>query len=223
MQICVLFGTPVYLSGSYFLLLLFISFRELQYGRLQEAFLLAFAVTLSLIVHEFGHVWAAKLNGHRSRVVLVGMGAMTIPDGESNGWKGVRLSLAGPAAGFLLAFAAYYGFAPAKNLPFWDYVLGSGYIADGTLWPYLQLILVKIGIFWGIFNLLPILPMDGGHALRDFLTTFMRPYKANAIATRVSVAVAIPLIFLLFKVGFTFGAILVAFMTWQNFESIRGK
>lgn len=221
MQLFVLFGTPVYLSGSYLLLLLFFCFGSLSSSNFQEAFLIAFAVTASLIVHEFGHVWAAKKNGHSSQVVLMGIGAMTIPSGESHGWQGVRLSLAGPIAGFILALVAFYGFAPANELPLWDYVLGARPAADGTNWPFLQLLLVRIGILWGIFNLLPILPMDGGHALRDFLSTFMRRNKADGIAARVSIAVAIPVIFFIFQAGFMIGAILIGWMTWQNYESLR--
>ncbi len=219
-QLCILFGTPVYLTGSYFLLLLFLSWRQLAAGRMQEAFLFAFAVTASLMVHEFGHVFAAKRNGFQSRVVFVGLGAVTIPNGESKGWSGVLLSVAGPAAGFLLALIMFYGFGPANQMPFLDYVLGNTYANDGTLWPYLQLVFVKIGVFWSIFNLMPILPMDGGHALRDFLCTFMRSHKATAIASRVSVGVSVPLAIWLFQVGFVFGALLVGFMAWQNFESL---
>ncbi len=221
-QLCILFRTPVYMTGSYLLLLLYFTFRQLMAGHMQEAFLLAFAVTASLMVHEFGHVFAAKFNGHNSRVVFVGLGAVTIPDGESHGWRGILLSLAGPAAGFLLAFAMHVFFAPVGVPGLWDYAWGYPVMGDGTLWPYLHWLLVRIGVLWTVFNLLPIQPMDGGQALREFLTLFMRARKARFITSLVGAALAVGMAWwFLTQWNSLIGTLLLGFLAWQNFEAMK--
>lgn len=221
LRLFVLFRTPVYVTGPYFLLLLFFTWPDLVSGRMELAFLFAFAVTASLLVHEFGHVFAAKWNGHNARVVLVGLGAITIPDGQDRGFRGMVLSLAGPAAGLALALVLYFFFSPEGTPEFQRYVLGRRIAEDGTLWPFLHHSLVQIGVIWTIFNLMPILPMDGGHALRDFLGMFLRARKAEFIASVVGLVVAVSLAWFFLSNNLLLAGLLVAFMAWQNWESMN--
>ena len=223
-RICILFGTPVYLTSSY-LLLVVLGFMFTGWD-LERGFLWIFAVTASLFIHEFGHVFAARANGHSSEVYLWGLGGVTVPSGESRGWRGIFMSLAGPGAGFLAAYLLYLFAMPGDLRPdLLDYARGgSRYpIADTTLWPYLHQKLVFIGMVWTFFNLLPIYPMDGGHALEDFLGLFMRRHQAAKLSALAGMLVGIPVAVLGLMNGFLIVGILVGWMALQNYERFRGN
>jgi stage IV sporulation protein FB len=149
-----LFGIPIRISPSFFLLA-----AVLAYGRSANPPLLVtwlVVVLVSVLVHELGHALAFRRFGHSSEIELHSMGGHTQSTGGgplTNGRLAV-VSLAGPLAGFVLA-ALVFGatrFMDVASLP----EIAAVAIAD-LLW-------VNIG--WGIFNLLPILPMDGGHVMR---------------------------------------------------------
>ncbi len=205
-----LFGTPIFVQPGYLLLLLLFGYfasRGLPHAPFLAAFLTAFAVTVSLLIHEFGHVLAARLNGHRSQVVLVMMGGLTISSGESRGWRAVMLSLAGPAAG-LLTWAILVFVVPASRAE------------DPTLWPYLWGMLVWINLYWSIFNLLPIYPMDGGQALQSLLKLFKRAFEAERISAIVSIVTALAVALWLYQFGFIFAVFLLAMMAYENWERL---
>lgn len=127
-------------------------------------------VLVSILVHEFGHALAFRALGERSKVVLYGMGGLTIPESATWGGLGRRtygtgqrvlISAAGPAAGFLLA-AGVLGVAVAGMLTMRS-LFENRYIQavfDALLW---------VNVVWGLVNLAPVLPLDGGHITRTIL------------------------------------------------------
>src|SRR5438046_438875 len=59
---------------------------------------------VSILVHEFGHVWAFRRFGVNAEPVLYAWGGLAIPDRDLRGTlPNFVVSLAGPAAGFCLA------------------------------------------------------------------------------------------------------------------------
>ncbi len=125
-------------------------------------------VLVSIVAHELGHALAGRAFGLQPYVVLYQFGGLTyLPGGQLPRGKNILVSLAGPAAGFgmfLAAFAAYV------------LTVRSGH-ADLLYAPTRSAILLRevkndlffINGFWTFFNLLPILPLDGGQVLRDVL------------------------------------------------------
>ena len=47
--------------------------------------------------------------------------------------------------------------------------------------------LLTINIFWGIFNLLPIYPLDGGQVSRELCTLVMRPDRGIVVSLWISI------------------------------------
>jgi Zn-dependent protease len=115
------------------------------------------AVFLSILVHEMGHALMYRWYGSRGRVWLYWFGGLAAQsDMQFWGWRQVAVSLAGPVAGFLLAGVVYL----------------SSFFFDWTTTFYLMMMyfyLMTINIYWGIINLLPVYPLDGGQALRGVL------------------------------------------------------
>lgn len=138
---------------------------------------------VSILVHELGHSFAIRYYGGSPRVVLYMMGGMAITDMGSS-WmpktssrrtpqQQIMISLAGPGAGFVLAALTatalvtmggdfqlttvypFYDATPSKTMSFSAYVL-----TEFSLY---------FNIFWGLVNLLPVLPLDGGQVASQVL------------------------------------------------------
>ena len=98
-----------------------------------------------LFVHEMGHVIEAKRQGLpvSAPVFIPFMGAMiTMKQMPHNAWREARLAIAGPIFGSLAALAIYI-------------------VADVIDSRRLAAI-AFIGFFINLFNLLPVVPLDGG-------------------------------------------------------------
>lgn len=142
-----------------------------------------FVVFVSILVHELGHAFAFRRFGQDSYIILHFAGGLTVPESSpfaDSYYNQVRLtpnqnifiSLAGPFAGFLLVpimvlLGMALGGKPTLNLLF-------GFIPiPFVIMPYNMGLLntlfyafVIINVFWGIVNLLPIFPLDGGNVAR---------------------------------------------------------
>ena len=179
-QIGRLFGTDIFATPG-FLGLLALAFLVNSDNPVLAA-MFALAVVFALIIHEFGHVFAARrLVGGRAVILLWFMGGLCLHEPTMVPRKQFLISIAGPLFGFAggglckLVLLLVPGIHP---------VLSAWLTA---MW--------WIGLVWTALNLLPILPLDGGQALRALLTARHGPERAYFLARRVSVvvgALAIP-------------------------------
>ncbi len=156
--------------------------------------IIAFCVFLSLSVHEMFHGLAANLMGDKTAqysgrlslnplrhidpfgaicLFCFGFGwAKPVPVNpwNFNNKKGgmVITSLAGPFSNFLLAFLAYIGVTVLGGLSFVD--TSVGFIFASVAYNICNyLVLLNLGL--GIFNLIPIPPLDGSKVLTAILPT----------------------------------------------------
>jgi stage IV sporulation protein FB len=113
---------------------------------------------VSVLAHELGHALAYRAFGVAPRIRLYSFGGLTygaaLPTARS-----IVVSLAGPLAGFAVGGVVWL---VAQVLPGNSSAVGA-VVRD--------LLFVNIG--WGLFNLLPILPMDGGRATTAVLEALM--------------------------------------------------
>jgi Zn-dependent protease len=131
-------------------------------------------VFVSIVVHEMGHALAARACGWEPWITLHGFGGLASyrPTYRSP-LNQVLITFAGPGAGFALAalivaFIAASGHGVRVGWP--DTILPV------VFEPYerfnLNLLLydlLYVNIFWGLFNLLPIYPLDGGQISQEVL------------------------------------------------------
>jgi len=136
---------------------------------------------VSILLHEFGHVIAFRLFGTDAYAVLYGFGGLAVPD---NGIQGTLaqfvVAMAGPIAGFLgaglvMSLAYMAGLHPhigwnmfLPTISAWPDVTPANLarLRSNYLWYILVNDLLYVNFFWGLVNLLPIFPLDGGHAAR---------------------------------------------------------
>ncbi|MFO0825363.1 MAG: site-2 protease family protein [Gemmataceae bacterium] len=115
-------------------------------------------VLISILVHEMGHAIAFRMFGSDSYIVLWMFGGLAVPrSGVRVRWQRIVVALAGPAAGFLLC-GILYG---THQLTDW------GGRANGRPVMVFYLMLIVVNLYWGIFNLLPVFPLDGGQVSRE--------------------------------------------------------
>lgn len=199
---------PIHIFPFFWLLILMIGW--LNSASLLGTLIWAAVILLSILVHEFGHALTAMLFGQSAEINLVGMGGVTHRQGgKIASWKEFLVVLNGPLAGFLLFFAIYL-IAPtlAGMNPVLVYACEVG---------------LQVNLFWTFLNLVPVLPLDGGHLIRILLEGFfgLKGLKA-ALFISVLVAAALGLLFLMQQqilVGALF--LMFGFESYKSWSEMR--
>lgn len=168
-------GVPVRVETSFFIVLAMLAFSSREPWQMASWVAVSF---VAILVHELGHALLARSFGHSVRIALHGMGGTAHHFGSPlSATKRVLVSLAGPFAGF--ALGAVFFFVP-PFLPGHDSLVARVVISD-VLW---------ITLGYGVLNLLPILPLDGGQALLALLQK-QWPARAERISDIVGIVVGV--------------------------------
>ena len=168
-------------------------------------------VTIGILVHELGHALTAKVLGLSPFVVLHGMGGTTAYRSSTPVSIGRRLAitLMGPFAGIAIG-----------SLALVLALLAPPGLAQASLW-----IFFVVTAVWGVLNLLPMLPLDGGHVAALVLERFFGP-RARPWARLGSIVIAIGIALGLVAFGgqWLFSIVILgmlAFRNWQAFKAER--
>lgn len=158
---------------------------------------------VSILLHEMGHVGAFRLFGTKAEVVLYGWGGLAIPRRNVDGSMArVGVSLAGPGAGFCAAAVVVAAALQGGASLHWGWYLFLPYLraypssiaglmpgSAAYLWYVLVNDLLFVNLYWGLVNLLPVYPLDGGQASRALFEE-ADPAGGSRKALILSVAVA---------------------------------
>ena len=138
------------------------------------------AVFVSILVHELGHAVTMRYFGESARIALYWGGGLAISGGqqvwgrqksERGTWVQVLISFAGPLAGFLLA-----GMVIGIQILLQTGIDRANWnLTDNQLFLANQIIakMLFINIFWGLINLLPVYPLDGGQISRALFLEYL--------------------------------------------------
>lgn len=214
-------GIAVAVSPWYLLLMLFYAFGPMMRagsGSAGHAFLggvsAVLAITLSLIVHEFGHGFVAKYFRLNPSILLHGFGGLCSHEIAASDKDDALVIFAGPL--LQLVFAGLVVLLSTFVLPLVNLGVAAGLVASFmfTLWFF--------SVFWALLNLLlPIWPLDGGQLFHLILRRFMPEERARDWALRVSIFVLIPLgVLALFNAGI-FLTILIGYILFYNFQLLN--
>ena len=200
------FGIPVYVNGSFLLvLILFI----LDFGSLSFGVAAALTLALSVTAHELAHALTARAFGYRTRDITLSLlgGCASLIALPRKASQEFLTALAGPAMSFLLAGAAFAAlvFAPIENV--WLFRL-----LNYAMW---------MNVMLGAFNLLPGFPMDGGRIFRSTMRLFLSRVKATYVAMWVGRGFAILLALrglhaVMTRGAWGFVSMLIAWMIWRE-------
>jgi stage IV sporulation protein FB len=192
---------------------------------LSEIVLWIACVFVSILVHEYGHGLTAKQFGGSPSIVLwMGGGLCYSHKDYQTPLQRLAVVLWGPGAGFVLCalvmavYSALFGLTPREHLSIVRELLGlpadPGAVfstvmklginkkvagttgTNFTLYWYM----VQINIIWGLVNLLPVWPLDGGRVSEIVLST-INPREGARWGHILSLLVAGVLAFVMYAVS----------------------
>lgn len=155
-----------------FVLLMMLSVATGQFIELITLFVIVF-------IHELGHASAAALLGIRVRSIqmLPFGGVAVIEDrGDLTAGKEILISLAGPLQNVIMMAIA----AGMLSLQWWD----------GEFLIYF----IEANAIIALFNLLPVLPLDGGKIAQALVSLFLPYYRTLVLTYRLSIVASIVMI-----------------------------
>ncbi len=201
-----LFGVPVKIHWSFLIIAVF------GLGRYTEpADIVAWtaAVLVAVLLHESGHAFTARAYGGTGvSVTLFALGGFTtwVPRRDMGPGRQFVVSAAGSAVGIVVGLALLW-------------LNRQGVFVDFPGWARVFVeTFILVGLFWGVLNWIPLLPLDGGHMLQHALAIFW-PRAAPRIAFAVSAVVGFGLIGLAFYLGDMFLALFLMFIVFSGLRS----
>ncbi len=174
---------------------------------LSGALLCVLVILVSVIFHEFGHALTAMLFGQKTRIELAAFGGFTYREGRKlKLWEEFVVVINGPIAGFFLFLIAYtiYRSTSIENQLI-AFTIKFAFVAN---------------LFWTIINLVPVLPLDGGHLMSIILEAIFG-FKGVKIAIITGIVVAVSISVLFFAMGLFLIGALFLILTFESFRSLR--
>jgi len=195
------------------------------------------AMALSILIHELGHAVAFRRYGMESSIVLYYLGGLAIPTASFRGARSSRsigsredliIAAAGPAFQIgsalivvLVAWIMGYRVTSLSMMPGPLAELGSvikGREFESAISFSLVNFYVWPSVAWGILNLLPVLPLDGGRIAKSIIE-MQGGHSVTAVWLSVIAAALIALYG--FNTGQSFLGILFASLAINNYQSIQ--
>ena len=207
-------GTSIDVDFNFlFLILFFVVINYDQKAGIQYALIWIPILFISVLIHELAHAAMIGILGFgASHVVLTGMGGVTINQRRAKPWQDLLISLAGPVSSFGLWILSLWIMRNVE-LVHTDRMLAA-------LMPRLAF----ANFIWGLFNLIPVPPLDGGHATREFFRIFFNEKNAFVISIWIALVVGCAVIawaiatkrfiLALYLAWFVY----MAFQQWQYFK-----
>ena len=194
--------------------------------------LFVIAAFISILIHELGHALTGrKLGGGYAKIVLTTFGGLAYNQGgrfdrQQRFW----MIAAGPGAGFAFLIVILAVLALAFNGP--DAMAFTSQVLFGMRTPFTSDDLISfmrekpfihiflrhllwINFWWGIINLLPVMPLDGG----QITDLFVRPQQLVFLIGLITGAGMAALAFLL--LGSLYTALLFGYLAWENYKNMQ--
>ncbi|MGI9455635.1 MAG: site-2 protease family protein [Aeoliella sp.] len=246
-------GFPVRVHPFFWLIALLLGLNAFD-GEPKGTLIAMVVVFVSIVVHELGHAFLQRKFGGRPHIVLHGFGGLAIcGDCDRSPRSQILISLAGPVAGFLLAAATVMLIGLTAEsmafVPFWAIdewvknidreqlrqLTGANLLVGEIVFHQypsqivnmLVRLLLWINIFWGLMNLLPVYPLDGGQIAREIMTLGPNAREGIVRSLQLSIGVAVvAAVFGLAVLESLFMAIMfgyLAYMSYQNLQAYTGR
>jgi stage IV sporulation protein FB len=207
-------------------------------------------VFVSILIHELGHVLMGIAFGSHGHIVLYGFGGLAVGSNRlSDRWKRIAVSFAGPLAGFVFLGIVLAGLWIENPEFFPNYIryllrifgipademvpqapVGQLRIPNGLAVSAVS-DLIFINMLWGLVNLLPVWPLDGGMISREACEG-ASPQSGLRISLGISLVTAGVLALhsimaysgrplLPLKFGSIYSAILFGLLAFQSFQLLQ--
>ncbi len=196
---------PITIQPLFWLLALFIGFMSTT--TLSGTLLSVIVILVSVLFHEYGHALTGMAFGQKTRIELAAFGGFTYRQGRKlKLWEEFLVVLNGPMAGLLLCGLSWLIFHQFPAAP--------------AALTFMLRFSILVNFFWTIINLVPVLPLDGGHLLSIILEAIFG-FSGVKIAIIASLVIAVAISIFFFSIGqFLIGALFLI-LTFESFRSLR--
>jgi stage IV sporulation protein FB len=240
------FGVPVRVHPMFWVIMLFMGINGSGPADPMQTVLWVAVGFVSILIHELGHAFLQTRFGGHPRITLYSFGGLAYcEDCDRSPRSQILISLAGPVAGFLFAAAivllvrisghlivflpsmhggdlsalAARGFNSVVEQPL---LLISAFFEPFVSRPLNNLIgdLLQVNILWGVINLFPIYPLDGGRIAREVLT-LGNPRKGIIQSLQLSIGAAALLALWGLSRNSFFTAILFGYLAYSSYQTLQ--
>jgi len=162
-----------------------------------------------ILMHELGHALVGRAFGRQPRIELIALGGLTWWEQREpmSPGRSLIVSAAGPAVGIFIGSLALV-------------LMDALRVPDPSLARYAFRSLIFVNLGWGLLNLLPVLPLDGGNIVASVME-LLAPTRGRLLSCYVSFGV----IGLLFVVTVAFkqypATILLFLLAFSTFQAFR--
>jgi Zn-dependent protease/CBS domain-containing protein len=180
-------GTEVRVHFTFLLLLLFVASQSYFSGQgipaAVESTLFVTTMFTCVVLHEFGHVLAARGYGIRTPdITLLPIGGVArlerMPRKPS---QELVVAISGPLVNVIIAAVIFLSFGiNAVFHPGYDFLQSGNFFQKLMVWNVIMV----------VFNLIPAFPMDGGRVLRAVFAMFMEYGTATRRAASIGQGIA---------------------------------
>jgi len=204
-------GTTIDVEISFLILIGLFVIIDLDRGEaLRDALLWIPILFLSILLHELGHAVAiASLGFGHSEIRLAGLGGATMNRRNARPWQEIVISFAGPIVSFAISMVSFL-------------ILRTS--TPAALGPLLSAFLPQLAfanLVWGVFNLFPIYPLDGGQVVQQIARKVLAPINALKTSAISSLIFAAVLVALSIRTRQFFLIILGALFLLQNYQRLK--
>jgi len=230
----VVFGIPVRVHPLFWLIGLIIGSGA---GSITLIFMWVAVVFVSILIHELGHSFMMRAYGQGSYIILHMFGGLAVPTSSYRGnrWANsvdsstqqIFISLAGPFAGFLFAalvviVVAAMGGVITINWFLFIIPLPRAFLPNSSgLVNAAVSMLLWVNVFWGLINLVPVIPLDGGNVARNIYIK-VDPWDGVRKSLWLSViSGAVVAVLGLIFLGSIFIALLFGLLAFQSYQTLR--
>ena len=219
-----LFGIPVRVHPLFWV---FTAFMGSNLGDPKRVLMWVLAAFVAILIHELGHALVVIHFGWRPWITLYGMGGLaSYQPTHHDSRKQIMISFAGPGAGFLLALFVVCCFDLLEGQVWfhmgWPYLVSVGVWSDRlpVLVNFWANDVLQLSVYWGLLNLLPIIPLDGGKICQELLRLYGRG-NTTALAYQISMVMAgLMAVYFIIYLDNKFTAMFFAMMAFQSYQML---
>jgi stage IV sporulation protein FB len=232
-----LLGVPVRVSPYFWLATVILQVGVGSHVSPLELLIWIGVVFCSILIHELGHATLQRCFGGRPRIILHGFGGLAVcPDCDRRAASQILISLAGPAAGFLAAVVTLCIVRASGHAVGWSQdeetplgTLGISILGGRVYWqPFASLAanillyhILFVNIFWGLVNLLPVYPLDGGRVSRE-LCTLGNARRGIVLSLWISIVTAgLVAAYVGVQWGSIYLALMFCYLAYMNYQTLQ--
>ena len=200
--------TPVRVQASFLVMCVIFALNRFDGGNPALGLEWVAVVFVSVLWHEMGHALMGRAFGLAPQIDLHGMGGTTSwmqGRNVSNG-RSVLISLAGPFAGIAIGVLVFVVFLFTPPL--------EGEIARSAVSDF-----IWVNCGWGVMNLVPMLPLDGGNVMRSALDGVTKG-KGERAARIISMVIAVAVVAYAAYAKNLWIGFLGALFAYQNYRAL---